>query len=150
MLKDGILQQCATPRELFTTPINQFVAGFIGSPAMNLLPGTTNDAGASHGSLQIGLTPEQRASLTTGAITIGVRPGDFAVKSEGGLDAVIDVVEELGSEAFLYCTADATDNHIVARVEGLSPAARGEHVSLVPKPGVLHLFDAETGHRLPA
>ncbi len=150
VLKDGILQQCATPRELFTMPVNQFVAGFIGSPAMNLLPGTTTEDGATHGTLNIGLTPDQRGDLTTGAITIGVRPGDFEVKSEGGLDAVIDVVEELGSEAFLYCTADGTANHIVARVEGLSPAARGEHVSLVPKPFTLHLFDAETGHRLPA
>ena len=85
----------------------------------------------------------------TDAITIGVRPGDFDVRSEGGLDAMIDVVEELGSEAFLYCTADETDKHIVARVEGLSPAERGEHVRLVPKPNVLHLFDAATGHRLP-
>jgi len=149
VLKDGILQQCATPRELFTTPINQFVAGFIGSPAMNLLPGTVTDEGATHASLHIGLTPEQRSSLTTGAITIGVRPGDFAVESEGGLDAVIDVVEELGSEAFLYCHADGSGEEIVARVEGLSPASRGEHISLVPNLAALHLFDAETGHRLP-
>ncbi len=149
VLKDGILQQCASPRELFTQPVNQFVAGFIGSPAMNLLPATAGDNGASHGSLAVPLTPDQRSSLSTGEITIGVRPGDFEVNTEGGLDAVIDVVEELGSEAFLYCTADGTDKHIVARVEGLSPAQRGDHVSLVPKPSALHLFDASTGARLP-
>ncbi|MGI9645682.1 MAG: ABC transporter ATP-binding protein [Ilumatobacteraceae bacterium] len=150
VLKDGILQQCASPRELFTNPVNQFVAGFIGSPAMNLLPGTANGESATHGTLRIPLTPSQRSALSSDAVTIGIRPGDFEVRNEGGLDAVIDVVEELGSEAFLYCTADESDIHIVARVEGLSPTERGEHVSLVPRPQALHLFDAATGERLPA
>ena len=67
----------------------------------------------------------------------------------GGLDATVDVVEELGSEAYLYCTIKGSDVHIVARVDGLSGAAIGDLVSLTPTPGSPHLFDAMSGRRLP-
>ncbi len=65
VLKDGVLQQCAAPRDLFTTPVNTFVAGFIGSPAMNMVTCTVTEAGAEFSSMQIPLTPEQRSGLTT-------------------------------------------------------------------------------------
>ena len=61
VLDEGVLQQCATPKDLFTDPVNVFVAGFIGSPAMNLLPAKVGDDGATHGTLTVPLTPEQRA-----------------------------------------------------------------------------------------
>jgi multiple sugar transport system ATP-binding protein len=150
VLKDGILQQCASPRELFTRPQNAFVAGFIGSPAMNLLTGHLDGEQARFGTLTIGLSPEQRAALTGAAVTIGVRPEGFGVATEGGLDATVDVVEELGSESYLYCTSEGHDGaHVVVRTEGLSEARRGDHVSLVPNPGAVHLFDTATGLRLP-
>ena len=148
--KDGILQQCASPRELFTRPINEFVAGFIGSPAMNLFHATVGEAGATAGSLTVPLTAEQRGAVTSDKITVGVRPGDMSVGAEGGLMATVAVVEELGSEAFLYCTAVGTDNEIVARVDGLSGAKIGDAISLVPSPDGIHLFDTATGARLPA
>jgi multiple sugar transport system ATP-binding protein len=150
VLNDGVLQQCASPRELFTHPVNEFVAGFIGSPAMNLLPSTTDGSDAVYGTLRVPLTPEQLEALSSASITVGVRPNDFDIRSDGGLNATVEFVEELGSEAFLYCIADGTDKEIVARTDGLSPLRSGDKVSLVPRPAGLHLFDSKSGSRLPA
>lgn len=150
VLKDGILQQCASPRELFTHPNNEFVAGFIGSPAMNLLRCTVDDRGAAHGSLVVPLTPDQRSALTSDVLTLGVRPNDLRIDASGGLEARVDVVEELGAEAFLYCSAiGAVDQELVARVDGLSGVNVGGQVHLVPQLEKLHLFDTASGSRLP-
>ncbi len=150
VMLDGVLQQCATPRELFTDPINAFVAGFIGSPAMNLLTATTTEQGATYGSLTVPLSPAQRNALTSAAVTIGVRPNDLDISTGGGVDATVEFVEELGSEAFLYCTTTDSGQEVVARTDGLSTLRAGDRVSLVPKPAGVHLFDAETGARLVA
>jgi multiple sugar transport system ATP-binding protein len=154
VLDNGVLQQAATPKELFTSPVNVFVAGFIGSPSMNLLPATAGADGATHGTLTVPLTPAQRTALTTEDVTIGVRPEGWRVQSDGGdgLDVTVAVVEELGSESFLYCTDPAVDgleSQVVARAEGLSSSSPGDRVTLVPVPGRLHLFDSATGARLP-
>lgn len=150
VLKDGILQQCASPRELFTSPVNIFVAGFIGSPAMNLFPATVTEQGATAGSLTLPMSPEQRSAITTDQVTIGVRPGDLSPATEGGIASTVNVVEELGSEAFLYCSAQHTDadSEIVARVDGLSGAQIGDVVSLVPNLDGIHMFDTASGARL--
>jgi multiple sugar transport system ATP-binding protein len=155
VLKDGLLQQCATPRELFTRPANAFVAGFIGSPAMNLLPARIEGDTARSGSLAVPLTPAQRAATTDAFVTIGVRPevidlvSDATPEDGRTLSATVDVVEELGSEAFLYCSVTGHSDPFVVRVEGLSPVDRGAAVRFLPRPGGLHLFDASTGVRLP-
>jgi multiple sugar transport system ATP-binding protein len=152
VLDRGVLQQCAVPKELFTDPVNLFVAGFIGSPQMNLLAATADDDGASYGALVVPLTPAQRAALTSAAVTIGVRPEDWRVEGEGGLDVVVAVVEELGSEAFLYCTDPSADvvtaRPFVARAEGLSASQPGDRINLVPRLDRVHLFDTATGARL--
>jgi multiple sugar transport system ATP-binding protein len=148
--KDGVLQQCAPPRELFTRPANVFVAGFIGSPAMNLLPAAIDGEVAHFGSLNVPLTRDQLAATTSPAVTIGVRPESWEICTGGGLDARVDLVEELGSESFLYCTAAGVDSQpVVARTEGLSPTRPEDVVSLVPRRDGVHLFDAATGLRLP-
>ncbi len=149
VLKDGVLQQCASPRDLFTHPINLFVAGFIGSPAMNLLDARVVDGAAHVGSLAVPLTAEQLSAITSDAVVVGVRPETFVVAGEGGLDAVVELVEELGSESYLYCDAPGVDGkQVTVRTEGLSPASRGDRVSLVPGAAGVHLFDAVTGARL--
>jgi multiple sugar transport system ATP-binding protein len=152
VLDRGVLQQCASPKELFTDPVNRFVGGFIGSPQMNLLDATVSDAGATHGSLTVPLTPEQRAALSGAAVTLGVRPEDWRLESAGGLEIEVAVVEELGSEAFVYGadpSADViTDKPIVARAEGLGATRAGDRVHLVPRADRVHVFDAATGARL--
>jgi multiple sugar transport system ATP-binding protein len=155
VLDRGLLQQVASPKDLFTTPVNIFVAGFIGSPSMNLLPAKAGDEGATHGTLTVPLTPDQRNALTSDAVTIGVRPEGWTIGADGGLEVIVAVVEELGSESFLYCTDPAANGAavgtpVVARAEGLSSSSPGDQVSLVPVPGRLHLFDSATGARLPA
>ena len=148
VLKDGVLQQCASPRELFTRPENLFVAGFIGSPAMNLLPAKMDEAGAMFGPVAIPLTPAQRGSATTDAVTVGIRPEALRVEAGGGIEAQVTTIEELGSDAFLYCTVEGVDGFVVSRSEGLSGVRPGDRVNLVPDQTAVHVFDTATGMRL--
>ena len=151
VLKDGVLQQCDTPIGLFSKPANLFVAGFIGSPAMNLVPARASGESAVVGGVAVPLTPAQRAGLTGEDLVLGVRPEAWQVSSSGeGLSAVVEVVEELGSDQYLYCVADGVVSEPIAvRTPGMSPWQRGERVSLVPVPAALHVFDKGTGARLP-
>ena len=150
VLKDGVLQQCDSPRELFTKPVNLFVAGFIGSPAMNLVPAQLTNEGATFQSLTLSVPPELRTAVTTGQVTIGFRPEAVQIVPSGGLDATVTTVEELGSDSFLYCTVEGLSSFVVARAEGLSMTLRGDRVSLVPDASAVHFFDTETGLRLPS
>jgi multiple sugar transport system ATP-binding protein len=152
VLKDGIMQQCASPRELFSHPQNAFVAGFIGSPAMNLLNATVDSEGGKVGSYTVALSPDQRNALSSDRLLVGIRPEGLDVASDGtpGLDATVSVVEELGSDSYLYCDSGVGGaDQLVARQEGLSNSMRGDKVRLVPRAGMLHLFDEATGVRLP-
>ncbi|MFC9250508.1 ABC transporter ATP-binding protein [Amycolatopsis thailandensis] len=146
VLKDGILQQCDTPVGLFAKPVNVFVAGFIGSPAMNLLETTVDSDGAVAGGTRLPLTPAQRSALTGPGIVVGVRPEGWTI-GDGGFEAVVEVVEELGSDQYLYCRDG--DRVLTVRTPGMAPWQRGEPISLTPQPGSVHLFDAATGDRLP-
>ena len=129
-----------------------FVAGFIGSPAMNLLAAKVGDDGATHGTLTVPLTPEQRARLTSDAVTIGVRPEAWTLATEGGLD--VEVARRRGARLGVVPLLHrprrrgSTGTQVVARAEGLSASVPGDHVSLVPRPDRLHLFDTATGARL--
>ena len=151
VLKDGLLQQCASPRELFTRPVNTFVAGFIGSPAMNMVRCEVDEHGGEFSGMKIPLSPEQRAALTSSSLTVGVRPEGLHVSPDDqGMRATITTVEELGSDSFLYCVPDGhADLTVVSRTEGLSGAKAGDPVILRPDPGALHLFDTASGARLP-
>lgn len=154
VLKDGVLQQCASPRRLFTDPANAFVAGFIGSPAMNLVHATLDDEAARIGAFKVPLTRPQLAATTSPALIVGVRPESVDLVSEAAEDgstmsAVVDVVEELGSESFLYCSIVGHPDPFIVRVEGLSPVSRGASVRLFPQRIGVHVFDGATGIRLP-
>src|SRR3954465_12410509 len=100
VLRDGVLQQLGTPRELYDHPNNVFVAGFIGSPAMNLLELPVTDGGVKFGDT---VYPIDRTALShaEGKVTLGVRPEDLNL-SERGLPVQVDVVEELGADAYIY------------------------------------------------
>jgi multiple sugar transport system ATP-binding protein len=148
VLKDGILHQCASPRELFTHPTNTFVAGFIGSPAMNMLQCTTTPEGLAYGNLVLPLSTSQRSALTSDQVTIGVRPEALAI-SDDGFEATIVAVEELGSDSFVYCTPlGQPDVSLVARTHGLNASLPGSTVRLLPDSTAMHVFDTASGVRL--
>jgi len=146
VLKDGVLQQVDTPIGLFARPVNVFVAGFIGSPAMNLLETTVDTDGAIVGGTRLPLTPAQRSAMTGPGIVVGVRPEGWTI-GDGGFDAVVEVVEELGSDQYLYCRDG--DRVLTVRTPGMAPWQRGQAIALAPQIGSVHLFDAATGDRLP-
>jgi multiple sugar transport system ATP-binding protein len=156
VLRDGQLQQCDTPRNLYDTPANAFVAGFIGSPAMNLRTSQLVPGGARLGNivlpLQSGVSDAARtAGLST--ITLGVRPESFAVAANGGggLRMEVKLVEELGADAFVYGSLpddDATDKHFIVRFDGRVPPRIGEILDLDVRSGEAHAFNPETGERV--
>ena len=147
VLSDGKLQQCESPHELYEHPCNTFVAGFIGSPAMNLV---TLPLG-SNGSVMVGgVSVEVPAEARTngGSVVVGLRPESLELAAEG-VPALVEVVEELGADAYVFCTADVGgETKLVARVEARRRPNRGERVSLLPRPAEAHLFDPESGRRL--
>jgi multiple sugar transport system ATP-binding protein len=153
VLDHGRLQQCGTPRALYDRPANSFVAGFIGSPAMNLVRVPL----AANGSIALGseqvdvgeaLTAEVRANGRDGVV-LGLRPEALELGT-GGLPARVEVVEELGADAYVFCSAQVhgESTRLVARTEARGVPARGAAVTLRVRPDEAHLFDAETGARL--
>jgi len=152
VMKDGLLQQCDTPKHIFSRPSNAFVAGFIGSPAMNLVDAPVGPDGVSFGTVVVPLTSEQRDALTGLAVTIGVRPEGLVPvpDSDTGLRVVVDVVEELGSDTYLYTSTLGDDPRTVTvRRDAASEHAPGELLTLRPALTSLHMFDAASGARLP-
>ena len=153
VLRDGVLMQCDTPRHMYDHPDNVFVAGFIGSPAMNLFDVPVVDGGVKFGS---GTHPIERGLLEGAGkeVTLGVRPEDVLITTEGkGLPVTVEVVEELGADAYIYGTTKETTGNvkpIIVRVDGRTPPEKGTVVHLLPNPGHVHLFHAETGQRIGA
>ncbi|HET6299757.1 MAG TPA: sn-glycerol-3-phosphate ABC transporter ATP-binding protein UgpC [Kribbella sp.] len=150
VLKDGLLQQVDTPLNLYDAPKNKFVAGFIGSPAMNLLDADLVDGGAKLGDY---IVPVERAILAKAGndktLTLGVRPEAFKV-SDNGLPVKVAVIEELGADAFLYGTAEHNSEHqqIVARIDARMKVEKGSTIHLAAEPDKLHLFSTSTEERL--
>ena len=127
VLKDGILQQVAPPRELYDAPVNEFVAGFIGSPSMNLFP--------------------------SDGVTLGVRPEAMRVVAEGQVpdgwvsrEGIVDLVEELGSESYVYASSEGV--RLVARLAEQDVPPRGAPVTFAFDPAQAHRFDPSSGNRL--
>ncbi|MCE3555083.1 sn-glycerol-3-phosphate ABC transporter ATP-binding protein UgpC [Pseudonocardia sp. RS11V-5] len=155
LLKDGELQQFATPAELYDKPANAFVAGFIGSPAMNLFTLPVSEEGVRMGSSELALPRSLRSRITEAGLStvqLGIRPEQWTVGSNGdgaGVKAQVDVVEELGSDAFLYAHLDdGEQTPVVVRTGGRSGARRGDQIALTPTSEDLHLFDPSTGERV--
>jgi len=151
VLKDGLLQQVDTPLNLYDHPVNLFVAGFIGSPAMNLVEAKAGEGAAKIGEYEV---PVDRgaSSKMRGDITVGVRPEAWRVvsKDEGGLPVKVTVVEELGADAFVYGTSgiEGIPSDIVVRIDARRDLKKGETIYVTTDPDHVHVFDTESGARL--
>src|SRR3954454_6579943 len=163
VLRSGLLEQCDTPLRLYLQPANVFVAGFIGSPGMNIAGFTAADGGPGPGPGRPPLSTQTLKALgDEGAdrVVVGFRPESLDLVSEsepGSFPVDVLVVEELGSDAFLHGTlpelppgATTNGDQIIARVEPTRPPAKGERVHLRIQPGKEHLFSVATGLRLPS
>jgi multiple sugar transport system ATP-binding protein len=165
LLKDGKLQQVDTPRNLYDRPTNAFVAGFIGSPAMNLRKVHLTSGGAQLGNIVLPLQQSvmqaaQKAGLSE--IILGVRPESFHVpdgsnaeRSDAhGLKLEVKLVEELGADAYVYGDLPGDDGagedqkQYIVRFDGRVPPRIGDVVTLDVHTGEEHAFHPETGERL--
>ena len=144
VLKDGLLQQVDSPRELYENPTNAFVAGFIGSPAMNLFDARVVDGTVDLDGIRVPVPSGARET-----VTIGVRPEHLRLVADGGdgMRGTVDLVEELGADSYLHCSTP--DGHpLVYRAESVDHPGKGEEVRLAAEEGQVRFFDAETGERL--
>ncbi len=157
VMKDGLLQQVASPLELYDAPKNLFVAGFIGSPAMNLIAGKVVDGGVQVGDHVVPVAREILAKAQGEAdLTLGIRPEHFHTTEDGkGIAIDVAVVEELGADSYLYGTLAGLSadeklnaNQIVARLESRHPLTKRDTVRLQPDHGRMHVFSNKTGDRI--
>jgi multiple sugar transport system ATP-binding protein len=167
VLRDGRLQQCATPRELYDNPVNEFVAGFIGSPAMNLRTVPLADGGARLANTLFPLPPAVRTAAKEAGlseIVLGIRPEHLhpvngsealadqkrarAADGSAELTGEVILVEELGADALLHVRLPEGGNQVVARAEGRKPPAPGRQVTFHVQPDDVFAFHPVTGARL--
>ncbi|QGA81107.1 ABC transporter ATP-binding protein [Halomicrobium sp. LC1Hm] len=149
ILNDGELQQIAEPEVCYDRPNNKFVAGFIGSPSMNFFEVDVTESGDGVHLSGNGFETTLGVSLDDGAYTLGVRPEDLTVGTDDAhLEAVVGVVEPMGSDNFLYLHPPEGDGEIIARVDSEYHPDPGETVALGFDIEDIHFFD-ETGDRVP-
>ncbi len=153
VMNAGVLQQVDTPLALYDHPNNLFVAGFIGSPAMNLLSAKPGDGGAKIGEYVVPIDREASSKMK-GDITVGVRPESWRMvgEGEGGLPVKVTVVEELGADAYIYGTSDVegVPGEVIIRIGARRSHQKGETVYVTTDPEHVHVFDTESGARLSA
>ncbi|MEB3103791.1 ABC transporter ATP-binding protein [Ferviditalea candida] len=159
IMKDGIIQQCASPEEVYHYPVNLFVAGFIGSPAMNFISGKLSEEAGSLVFKAEGLNvpiPGDKAKLAREKgyagkeVVLGIRPEDIhhepgflEASPQSIVNVNIEVAENLGHEMFLYLNGIGKET-VVARVDGRAGLKEGVNVQLALDVNKLHLFDRET------
>jgi len=173
VLSNGKLQQCASPRELYDNPVNQFVAGFIGSPAMNLQTASLTDGGARLAGTVIPLEPQVRSAAARDKLSelvIGIRPEHLHLADTGGagdragglqpdaatgvalsavaLSGEVMLVEELGADALLHVRLADAGGTVVARTEGRRSPAPGSQVTFRVRPADVFAFHPASGARV--
>lgn len=150
VMRDGVIEQQGRPLDLYDRPANRFVAGFIGSPAMNFIPATVGEGGAyvilDLGAIRVRLALAE--ALAPGmALTVGIRPEHIAIvaEGEGAFDIPVGIVESTGSATYV---TSATKPELTVVETGRGIARSGDIVGLGIDPAQLHLFDADTGKRI--
>ncbi len=156
VMRDGILQQLDTPQNLYDRPTNVFVAGFIGSPAMNFFPaklaGSADEVFVEMDSMRLGVPDEQGKRLKDHLgedVIFGIRPEDLrdkafvrSMEGKAPVSARVDVTELMGSEVFVYLSKD--ERNFIARVDPRTAARPGGEIELAFDMTNMHLFDAQT------
>jgi multiple sugar transport system ATP-binding protein len=147
VMKDGEVQQIDTPMRLYERPANVFVAGFLGSPAMNFFEGRVD---GSHIAIGSALLPAPQGTTLASEVLVGVRPEDLVLAPDGAgaLEAKLEVVEPVGNEIFLNLRHD--DRAIVMRVPPQALPETGSTLRIAIRPGRVHFFDAKTERRIDA
>jgi multiple sugar transport system ATP-binding protein len=156
VLREGVLQQIATPMELYQRPANKFVAGFIGSPAMNFIEGVIQRA--ESGTRGSGMCTFKGIDLSLdvpcdseshGRVFLGVRPQHIEVAADGQNRprAEVAVVEPMGNEQIVYVTLSGGDK-LVAVAPPQDQIRPGDNVSIRIRAEGVHIFDAESGRRI--
>ncbi len=152
VLSGGRLQQCDTPRELYDNPVNQFVAGFIGSPAMNLQTVPLTDGGVRLAGTTLQLPAAIRSAAAAAGLAelvVGIRPEHLHLANGSGeLAGEVMLVEELGADALLHVRLAEGGNPVVARAEGRRPPALGQRVTFSVQPDDILAFHPGTGARI--
>ena len=155
VLLDGLLQQVDTPRALYDTPGNVFVAGFIGSPAMNMRTASITDSGARFGEMDVPLSSTTMSAAREAGLSqveLGIRPEGIDISdTPTGLSMVVELVEELGADEFVYGSVPGESSdvrHLVARPHGKATPRYGETIHLTIDSSQLHAFHPESGERL--
>ena len=151
VMKDGRIEQTGSPLDLYDHPANLFVAGFIGSPAMNFLPGTLRRAdGAARVELGDGTrlaAPANAGGVDGQAVVMGMRPEHLTL-AQSGIPSKVVVVEPTGADTFVACRHEGADFSVVFRER--HDFAPGTTIHLQPDLLHAHLFDAGSGKRLAA
>jgi len=155
VMKDGVLQQCDSPTQLYDYPSNVFVAGFIGSPSMNFfsgsITGTTDEMYVDSGSIRLRLPPKQAQQLGSSSVgrevIFGIRPEDVhhPQYKPGGVneqlvEAAVDVTEMMGNETFVYLMSN-DEQSFIARVDPRAKVHNGDKLQMAFNADKIHIFD---------
>ncbi len=155
-MKDGIINQVDTPLNLYNKPINQFVAGFIGSPAMNFIDVSVNDVNklsSINGKLSFNLSAEHIDRLkdhSNKEIILGIRPEDIRLERNNNnaieIEALTDVVEPMGNETFIYFEIEKVQ--FIGRVNPSKELKSGEKIKLYIDPTCVYFFDKNSSQNI--
>ena len=150
ILDRGRVQQLGTAADLYERPATKFVAGFIGSPKMNLIDATIDQAGDAHASVKLrsGLRVETALDARTAkpgdSVTLGVRPEHLTLSpGDQGIPATVTLIEWLGNMRFAYLATDVSDEPLIMQMSADQRVEEGQTARVVPDPRNCHLFDAE-------
>lgn len=152
VIRSGRLEQFGTPLDLYNAPENLFVAGFIGSPRMNMFEAEVDRAdGGFSVRLKDGTRFEVPQALfdvpSTPSVTLGLRPGDMKLTDGPGIRVAVSGVEQHGSESFVFGKTPS-DEAVVFGTKGQTSVQRGASICLTPEPDCFHLFSTSSGKSL--
>lgn len=145
VLKDGIAAQIGTPMDIYDDPKNQFVAGFIGSPAMNFIDCEVTDSHINIGSQSI-VKPEHVTQR--GQLVLGVRPEHFLTQGQDSFKGSVAMIEKLGANLLLYINCDGIDEPIVVQCDSYIDVKIGDNQEMIVDPQKLYFFDKQTQQRV--